>query len=144
MSSSVWHPVPVKMDMKMMAQTVRIWFFTFTRVLLSVAVLFVFYKATVPCVVEPQLPFKDKILHALAFFVLYFLADLSFPSRRHLPGKLFWLLGYGIFIELVQFFLPWRSTELMDVVADGFGIVCCLVMMTSVRRLTGFTESDAA
>lgn len=116
---------------------------TLSRVSLYAAILFTFYKATVPCIVEPQLPFRDKILHAFAFFVLYFLADLAYPSGRHLVRKVLWLFGYGVFIEMVQFFLPWRSTEMMDIVADSAGIVLCLALMTSVRGLIGFSEQDA-
>jgi VanZ family protein len=80
---------------------------------------------------------SDKFLHALAFFTLAFLSDLSFPSGKLLLRKLIFLLFFGIFIELVQVYLPWRSAEMMDLVADCAGMVLYLVPVSVVRRRLG-------
>jgi len=39
----------------------------------------------------------------------------------------FSILAYGLFIEFVHWHLPWRSAEVIDVVADLVGIVLYLV-----------------
>ena len=55
-------------------------------------------------------------------------------SRRRLPGttglrfalhgRQRWvsLLAFGLFIEVVQYFLPYRQFSLLDLAADGIGI----------------------
>lgn len=66
----------------------------------------------------------DKANHILAFLVLAGLADLAYPGP--VPGlgwsKSVSLLAYGLFIETVQYFLPYRESSGWDLVADGIGI----------------------
>ena len=66
----------------------------------------------------------DKANHILAFLVLAGLADLAYPGPGPGRGWGKWvsLLGYGLFIETVQFFLPYREFSGWDLVADGIGI----------------------
>ena len=63
----------------------------------------------------------DKFNHLAAFFVLSFVFELSHPHLKPL-FKVLLLIAFGTFIELLQAFIPWRSAELLDVVADGIGI----------------------
>lgn len=64
---------------------------------------------------------NDKLGHMLGFLLLMLSTHLAFlpASRWHSAG---WLLGYGLFIELIQGLLPYRSMELADLAADGLGI----------------------
>ncbi|MCC7277110.1 MAG: VanZ family protein [Chromatiaceae bacterium] len=66
----------------------------------------------------------DKANHILAFLVLAGLADLAYPGSAPGRGWGKWvsLLAYGLFIETVQFFLPYREFSGWDLVADGIGI----------------------
>lgn len=66
----------------------------------------------------------DKANHILAFLVLAGLADLAYPGPAPGRGWGKWvsLLAYGLFIETVQFFLPYREFSGWDLVADSFGI----------------------
>jgi len=70
-----------------------------------------------------DLPFSngDKVLHFLAFYFLAVLVDFSFPHRRFGLPKIIMLIGYGLTIELVQSFLPYRYADTADVVADMLG-----------------------
>lgn len=63
----------------------------------------------------------DKLQHAAAFAVLAALAGGAWPQR---PATLRWglLLAYGLLIEAVQAFLPYRDFSLFDLAADGAGI----------------------
>ena len=76
--------------------------------------------------------YSDKVNHLAAFFVLAFLAANSFP-HRHSLWLLLGLLGYGLFIEVAQWFTPDRSFELADLLADGMGVL----MYLPIRRWTG-------
>ena len=78
---------------------------------------------------------NDKLNHLLAFGVLAALVDRSFPSQEPGQGWGKWasLLGYGLFIEVVQSFLPYREASGWDLLADGAGIGLYVVV---ARRVT--------
>jgi VanZ family protein len=101
-----------------MAQSHRLLF----RIALMITLLAITYLAfTRPD--HPVVPnISDKLNHLLAFYVLAFLLDFSFPSSELGAGKFFVLLVYGLFIEVVQFFLPDRTASLLDLLADAAGI----------------------
>ncbi len=66
---------------------------------------------------------SDKLQHLAAFFFLAFLLDFAYPHMPYRWRKALILLGYGLFIEVVQYFLPYRSASLLDWIADGLGLV---------------------
>jgi VanZ family protein len=88
-------------------------------------VLFVFYSffifvlSVIPRGVE--VGNSDKFSHFLAFFVFAVLLKVSY--RTSFLKTIILSLLFGAFIEFVQFFLPYRSCELLDLVADGVGSV---------------------
>ncbi len=65
---------------------------------------------------------NDKIVHLTAFFVLALCADYAFPRRRFDWFTASPLLGYGLLIEIMQFFIPHRSFSLADLAADAAGL----------------------
>lgn len=64
----------------------------------------------------------DKLNHFVAFFVLYILFDFGFKIFTTL-GKVSLLFLFAVQIELVQYFIPNRYFSLLDILADGFGII---------------------
>ncbi len=48
-----------------------------------------------------------------------------------------WGLTFGILIEFIQYFVPWRSTEALDVVADAGGLLIGFVVIKLVDMLKG-------
>ena len=78
----------------------------------------------------------DKVAHLLAFTALAFSAYLGFPASRGgtRMALLCGLLTYGGLIEVVQFFVPGRSSEWGDLLADGIGIVFGMSLAASVPR----------
>ncbi|QUM75327.1 VanZ family protein [Moritella sp. 24] len=69
---------------------------------------------------------NDKLNHALAFVTLALLFDYSFPNRT--ITLFMTLLGFGIFIELIQGMIPGRDTSHWDIVADLIGITSYLII----------------
>lgn len=57
--------------------------------------------------------FSDKYRHLMAFWTLAFLFDLAYKLSVYL--KAFLLIIYGVFIELVQYLLPYRDFDIYDV-----------------------------
>jgi VanZ family protein len=70
----------------------------------------------------------DKANHFIAFLSLYItfsLVYLKLPASK----KAIILLIFGIQIELVQYFLPYREFSILDMVADAIGIVVGILII---------------
>lgn len=95
------------------------------RALLLLLIVVVSYLALTP---EPPASITlgwDKLNHLAAFTALAFSAYLSFrASRVTLLILLIGLLAFGGLIEILQLFVPGRSSEWGDLLADSIGIAC--------------------
>lgn len=82
--------------------------------------------ASLPVRFPPQLlfPFQDKIIHVLIYFLLAFLTVNTFSRKRIGNPKIcsfFYAFSLGLFAEIVQYFIPYRSFELWDILANFLG-----------------------
>ena len=110
------------------------------RFLLAVTLVFISWQATIKDGIAVPVANSDKLLHLLAFCTLAVLLDLSFPKISFGFFKIFALIGYGIVIEVVQSFIPYRSAELADVFTDIVGISAYAATIPLLRRLTFYQE----
>ena len=76
----------------------------------------------------PNLPHTDKLLHFVAYAVLGVLFQRAFLTTRFRKSEvktallsIFAAALYGLSDEIHQSFVPSRSPEIMDAVADSFG-----------------------
>lgn len=76
----------------------------------------------------------DKTKHVAAFIMFTWLFFVSYKETKFAYIFL-WGLGFGILIEFVQFFIPWRSTEILDVAADIGGIFIGFVLIKLINLL---------
>jgi len=107
------------------------------RLTLWVCVLAIAYLAFVPVQHAPGTP-SDKLNHFLAFAVLAWLAELGYPGRHLARYRWTLLLGYGLLIELVQGFLPYRELSPLDLAADAAGILC----YGAIVRISGWLRRE--
>ena len=77
--------------------------------------------------------FNDKIAHAITFFVLAFLYSHTLGSKFGWQSLLL-LAAFGLAIEFIQYFLPWRSFSWLDWIADIIGILSYDVIHRIKRR----------
>ena len=91
------------------------------RIVLIIALLAVSFLATTQRTIPIAGEMNDKVNHVLAFFVLALLIDLSFPAWTFRTKALV-LISYGLSIEIVQSYLPYRSCSLFDLGADAVGL----------------------
>lgn len=84
-----------------------------------------------------NIPYFDKIIHIILFALLYMLLiqALSPVSKRGRVQVAVLVILYGILIEFVQlYFIPFRSFEIVDILADsagvGLGILCSMAIRT--------------
>lgn len=84
---------------------------------------------------------SDKFYHGLCFFVLAFLADYAYPRTGFTAGKYIPLFMYGVMIECIQYFIPYRSFSIADMVADFIGLfiygTLTVIAYRIARWLTG-------
>lgn len=81
-------------------------------------------------------PLLDKVVHAVLFGVLAWLAFRSFDalglSRTGLLAALV-ASAYGAILDLAQSLVPGRATEGLDMIADTVGAICGAIMAHSIR-----------
>ncbi len=92
----------------------------------------IFYVSSLETVSLPDLhiSLEDKLLHAIAYFLfgMLLIRAFHFGGARTLSKKLIvavMLLGfvYGLSDEIHQYFVPGRSSEVLDWLADAIGIM---------------------
>lgn len=65
---------------------------------------------------------SDKIRHIFAFLILCLCIDFSYTLLSN-AIKIYLLVGYGVFIEILQHFLPYRDFDFTDIVFNSLAIL---------------------
>ena len=105
------------------------------RTALLTAVTIIMYLATTRLDLPVGVGLDDKVNHILAFYILALLMDFSFPERRFDFSKAATLLGYGLLIECVQYFLPYRTFSLLDLAADAMGLLAYMLFLPALKYI---------
>ena len=109
---------------------------SFARFVLVVCVATILWLALSPNPPNPAGLFDlDKVNHVVAFFVLSLLADYSYLARSALVLKGVALLGFGLLIEGLQYWVGYRYFEIADLVADGGGILLYGLVRNPARAM---------
>ena len=92
------------------------------RLILAISIVVISILSIQHLEVEPSVNLNDKLLHFSCFLYLTIISWLSRIIYKEL-----WLyvivLGYGILIEIVQIYIPYRSFEFLDIFANFTGIL---------------------
>jgi hypothetical protein len=109
------------------------------RLLLGLTLTLVTWLALTPQPM-PMAPglLLDKWTHLLAFVVLAFLIDASWPLRPFDLGKWGLLMGYGIALELIQMQIPNRVFDFADIFANLLGISLYAFVLARLLRAMGY------
>ena len=91
----------------------------FKLITIIYTILIVFF-AVIPY--NSQIQTNDKLNHFFAFFVWVILLRYSFKTGYW--AMFFYSLGFAVFIEVIQYPLPYRTAEYGDIIADLFGALC--------------------
>jgi VanZ family protein len=105
------------------------------RLTLAVTVAVISYIATAQIDAPELQQTNDKLLHLLAFGALALLLDFSFPQSGFGLRKALILFGYGLLIEVVQYFIPYRELSFYDLLADATGIALYRLCLPLTMRL---------
>jgi VanZ family protein len=78
----------------------------------------------------------DKLNHVAAFMALGFSAYLSYPdSARRRVAALCAMVALGGLIEILQLYVPGRSSEWGDLLADAIGVGAGAIVAVLLLRL---------
>jgi VanZ family protein len=108
--------------------------------MLTAAVVAIFYLATTNGHIPVVEGLSDKTEHILAFYVLGLLVDFSWPMTGFRTPKALSLFGYGLAIEIVQYFLPHRTFSLFDLGADGIGLLLYALSVPLIKNIYPLSE----
>ena len=105
-----------------------------------IAMISIFLVSNIPA---PSLPSsligKDKILHFGVYFVLGFLTNRSMQQIEKLKSKsylfTFFIVSiFGALDEVHQSFVPFRSPEFADWLADSFGVLTFIFLINYIKK----------
>ena len=114
------------------------------RLALGLALLIITSMALTPTPGEVQQSVNDKLGHAMAFLLLAFLSHASWPAIRFGWQQAGALLGYGLALEVIQYFIPNRYFSLLDLAADLAGIVLYILLIPFIRHLLRTSANGAS
>jgi VanZ family protein len=70
----------------------------------------------------PDVGLWDKLEHFIAYGFLALVGGLAFPGLRAIVLLALMLTALGIVMEICQGFVPGRSAEVRDAIADAIGV----------------------
>lgn len=109
-----------------------------SRLLLITAGIVILYLATTSRMIPVVQDINDKAEHGIAFYALALFADFSFPQSGFGRAKALSLLSYGLAIEIIQYFLPYRSFSLLDLGAGATGPSRLQISIPFLKRMSLF------
>jgi len=93
-----------------------------SRLILGISIVIISILSIQEIDFQSSVNLSDKLLHLFCFLYLTIISWLSRIIYKEL-----WLyvivLAYGILIEIVQIYIPYRSFEFLDIFADFLGIL---------------------
>lgn len=98
-------------------QTIRRW----SRFGLPLYLLIIAFLCLLPSDSSPPIGIRDKVLHASAYGIGALLVMHGFLGRRFL--LLLVVFVWGVLMEIGQRYVPGRSFEYADMLANGVGII---------------------
>ena len=98
------------------------------RIILVISISIISILSTQEVNIESSVNFLDKVLHFLCFSYLTLITWLSQILNKDLHVYVI-VLAYGILLEIVQRFLPYRSFEYLDIFADFVGIIAGFIII---------------
>ena len=118
-----------------------------------VLALVIFILSSIPDLPSPKLEIKfhDKIAHFFIYAILGLLISRAFLNQHRFPRwrkshtLIALILGvlYGISDEYHQLYVPGRSADVLDVVADSLGVIAGVIIFrfkTTSQRISSIAR----
>jgi len=111
----------------------------------------IFIQSSLGQIKLPNLGFvwQDKLLHFIVFGILAFLIARSFSMTKYpLLNRLYYFWGitistfYGMSDEVHQYFVPGRSSNVSDLIADLLGSVTFIIVFYFWEKHFGYLKQN--
>lgn len=113
----------------------------FFQIVAIVVLLATWILSLLPATAMPAIQGNDKFHHALAYFACMLFWGQLFREPLQRIKLAISFCAMGALIEFIQYFMPTRSFELLDIVADVAGVgvawLVVTVQLSIMRRLFG-------
>ena len=86
--------------------------------------------------IDTELPYLDKLFHALAYFSLTFWFMQIYHIKHHVIRWAIFFLSLGLLLEYLQSFDPERYSEVGDMVANTLGVMLGVGLSMTPLRYT--------
>ena len=104
---------------------------TLYRSIFSLSLIIVFYLSIVPAAAIPSIAaldfLSDKLMHLLIFLFLSFVG-LNCDFNTSKIFLLTMISSFGLTIEVIHYYHPYRFFEIADLIANLIGILAALVI----------------
>ena len=104
---------------------------TLYRSIFFLSLLIVFYLSLVPAAAIPSIAaldfLSDKLMHLLIFLFLSFVG-LNCDFNTSKIFLLTMIFSFGLTIEVIHYYHPYRFFEIADLIANLIGILAALVI----------------
>ncbi len=98
------------------------------KIFFFISLVVIEYLATAKVSFETTALSWDKANHCFAFFALFVMLSFAYQDLSQ-TKKLLALFLFAVQIEIVQYFLPYRSFSLLDIFADAIGLFLGLIFI---------------
>ena len=106
--------------------------------------LLIFAESSIPSDAFPKLEFEfaDKIIHLAIYFILFLTAYYSFNNQKKykllyenvMIASLVFSILYGALDEFHQLFVPGRSCDIYDWLADVAGVILAIIFLLLIKK----------
>ena len=83
---------------------------------------------------------SDKLLHFSGYVVFIISAMLAYGKRRSFILLFTLLFAYSVLIECIQYFLPYRTFDVRDILANLAGLIVGSIIWFVINRFVGGTQ----
>lgn len=115
------------------------------RLILTIPVLVysiaIYIASSLQAPPTPNLGFdwQDKVFHAVAYCLYGFVLQFAVVAWRKEQQSHTWLtlifaLLFALSDEIHQYYVPWRTCDVFDWIADVFGVVISIWLFSFVRK----------
>jgi VanZ family protein len=90
--------------------------------------LVVLFLSTLPGTKVQFISTSDKLVHFAAFFVLSILLLFAYKFTKPFFMTSLLMAVFGIVIEVLQIYVPYRTFDVYDFLADMLGVMTALIL----------------
>lgn len=103
------------------------------RIIYFIYIILILILSAIPLTTNAQINYLDKIEHIIAFILYFIFSFYSFPKLNIIFHILLGIL-FGLLIEIIQSFVPFREFSVFDLIADIVGLITGYIIIRGSKN----------